>query len=82
LNYRHIFNILGIITLVWATMLLGLVFIWKFIVPISYPSESYTMQFLIGIFKVGASGTLALIWLYLWNKLVQIYFWKTLKAGT
>ncbi|HDD43644.1 MAG TPA: hypothetical protein ENG63_02110 [Candidatus Desulfofervidus auxilii] len=82
MNYRHIFSILGIITLVWATMLLGLVFIWKFIVPISYPSESYIMQFLIGFFKVGASGTLALIWLYLWNKLVQIYFWKTLKAGT
>jgi len=60
-------------------MLLGLIFIWKFIVPISYPSESYIIQLLVGIFKVGASGVLALIWLYLWNKLVQIYFWKTLR---
>lgn len=82
MNYKHVLNILGIITLVWTTMLLGLIFIWSFIVPISYPSGSYIMQFLVGVFKVGASGALALIWLYLWNKLVQIYFWKTLKAGT
>jgi len=80
LNYKHIFNILGIMTIVWITMLLGLIFIWKFIVPVSYPSESYFVQFAIGVFKVGVSSVLALIWLFLWNKLVKTYFWRTLKG--
>jgi len=79
-NYKHVLNILGIITLVWFTMLLGLILIWRFIVPISYPSGSYFMQLIIGVFKVGISGILALIWLYSWNKLVKTYFWKTLKG--
>jgi len=67
-------------TIVWITMLLGLIFIWKFIVPVSYPSESYFVQFVIGVFKVGVSSVLALIWLFLWNKLVKTYFWRTLKG--
>ncbi len=68
-------------TLVWVTMLIGLVIIWKFIVPLSYPSNSYLITFLISTFKVGVSGILAFIWLYLWNKLVKTYFWKTLRGN-
>jgi len=68
-------------TLVWVTMLIGLVIIWKFIVPLSYPSNSYLIIFLVSAFKVGVSGILAFIWLYLWNKFVKTYFWKTLRSN-
>lgn len=67
-------------TIVWIAMLLGLIFIWKFIVLVSYPSESYFARFVIGVFKVGVSSVLAFIWLFLWNKLVKTYFWRTLKG--
>ena len=75
---RGIFLLLGSI---WITIIPGLVIIDLFIVEIPTPTPLLP-ALVVGTLKVGVSGGLVFLWLYLWNKLVKTYFWRNIKNNT
>ena len=69
----------GILSFVWILMLLEFIIIAGWIADINDPiGQNVLIRIGIGIFKVGLSGILGLGWLYLWNKIVKLYFWRNI----
>ena len=74
---RRIFGLFGMILIVWLSMLVGLAFIFGIVLPFNIPSKDWFSQFLTSVFQVGVSALLALLWLWMWKKLENLYFWRT-----
>ena len=78
-----LYPLFGILFLVWLIILGEFVIIAGWIVDIPNPvSNGLMAQILVAIGKVGLSGLLVLGWLYLWNRIVKIYFNWALKNNS
>lgn len=60
-------------------MLIIFYFIDQIIVPLRINTGIPYGPFITGVAKVVVSGILIFLWLFSWNKLVEIYFWKTIR---
>jgi len=66
--------LIGIAFFVWVSMLFGLWVTWKFVVPLQLPNPV-----LGDVAKVWLGAGLAVLWLWIWRKIANTYFWQTIK---
>lgn len=69
------------ILLVWLSMLVGLALIFGIVLPFNIPSKDWFSGFFTSVFQVGVSALLAFLWLWIWKKLENLYFWRTINQS-
>lgn len=84
-DLRNNLGLLLIISVIWVLLLIGILFLKIYIGPMvaistldKYFSHAF-IDFVTSIVKVIIAGVYVLIWLYLWNRSVRTYFWRTVK---
>ncbi|MHA1264813.1 MAG: hypothetical protein ACTSRS_06205 [Candidatus Helarchaeota archaeon] len=89
-DLRKHFGLLLIITLIWLMLLIGIVFLKVYIGPLepdpgfvnflqNLGFSSSAISLLTGFVQVTIAAIYVLLWLYLWHRLVRMYFWRTAK---
>ena len=84
-DLRRNLGLLIIITIIWVMLLFGIVFLKVYVGPLAPISTiySYLDANLVNLLTAGVQVLLAAsyvgIWLYLWYRLVRMYFWRTVK---
>jgi hypothetical protein len=82
---RHL-GLIFIITFIWILLLIGIVFLAIYVGPLEAGSIIYTyihevwfIDLMTGVVQVGMAGTYVLVWLYIWQRMVRMYFWRTIE---
>lgn len=84
-DLRRNFGLLLIIGVIWVLLLMGILFLKIYIGPMTADPDLYNyfpaafIDFMTSIVKVGIAGVYVLIWLYVWNRSVRTYFWRSIK---
>ncbi len=84
-DLRRNLGLLVIISIIWLMLLFGILFFKIYVGPLEpIPSiynyfDSTFVNLMTGTVQVLLAGSYVLIWLYLWYKLIQMYFWRTIK---
>lgn len=75
---RRILPIVGIILVIWLLLLLGMFILASFIINLSVPIPGVSGQITTNILRVLLGLVMAVVWLYIWKKLAETYFWKSM----
>lgn len=84
-DLRKNLGLLFIIGIIWILLILGILFLKIYVgnlTPIPEFANNfspYFVSFVTGVVKVGIAGIYVLIWLYIWHRMVRMYFWRTAK---
>lgn len=81
MNWKSTVSISAILLIQWILMIIGLDLIAHYVFYLRIiPDERMTLGYYLneGI-KASIGVLLSTIWLYLWKKLGEIYFWKAVK---
>ncbi|MDD1776865.1 MAG: hypothetical protein LUQ65_01770 [Candidatus Helarchaeota archaeon] len=84
-DLRRNLGLLLIIGVIWVLLLIGILFLKVYIGPMSADDDLINyfpqafIEFVTSVVKVAIAGVYVLIWLYLWNRSVRTYFWRTIK---
>lgn len=85
---RHL-GILIIIFLIWILLLIGFFFLKVYVGPLQ-PDTNFVLfltglcipmsiiNLLTGMVQVFIAAIYVLMWLYLWHRLIRMYFWRTI----
>ena len=76
---RRILDFIFILLFVWACMILGLWVIDTIIVPLQLPAAMNDI--IAAMLKLGISGAMVLLWLWLWREIITRMFWRTTRAS-
>jgi hypothetical protein len=84
-DLRRNLGLLLIIGIIWIVLLIGILFLKIYIGPMEaisslshYFSQSF-IDFMTSVVKVAIAGVYAIMWLYLWNRMVRTYFWRDIQ---
>lgn len=84
-DLRRNLGLLLIIGAIWIILLIGILFLKIYIGPMQaipslskYFSQTF-ISFVTSVVKVVIAGVYALMWLYLWNRMVRTYFWRAIQ---
>jgi len=64
--------------LVWLILLLSTFLVSKFVFSINFGNTTLVQRVATGTARVVASGAIVLIWLLVWKKVTDTYFWRTI----
>jgi hypothetical protein len=86
-DLRRNLGLLLIISVIWVLLLIGILFLKVYIGPLHaidtlydyFPTAAAFIDFVTSIVQVIIAGIYVLIWLYLWNRAMRTYFWRTIK---
>ncbi len=93
-DLKRNFGLLVIIITIWIVFLVGILFLYVYIGETFAPRDSFinfmvrhgfNSNFVIGLFTQVVQGFIGamyvLFWLLLWQRLVRMYFWRTIKKS-
>ncbi|GEM_PF-246907 len=73
--YRHVLNIIGILTVVWVLLfLIVLIPVKILVVPISVPRDVPHAALIEALLQLALTGVFGIIWLVIWYFLIRWYF--------
>ena len=84
-DLRRNLGLLVIISIIWLMLLFGILFFKIYVGPLQpIPSiynyfDSTLVNLITGAVQVLLAGSYVLIWLYLWYRMIRMYFWRTVK---
>ena len=80
---RHL-GLIFIISIIWVLLLIGILFLAIYVGPlqplpeITLYLDPYFVALITGAVKVAMAGMYVLVWLYIWHRMVRMYFWRTI----
>ena len=74
---RRLLPLAAIEVFVWLVLLLSTLLISKVAFAINFGNASITQRIATEATRVLISGIIILIWLLIWKKLTDFYFWRT-----
>lgn len=74
---RRLLPLAAIEVFVWLVLLLSTLVISKVAFTINFGNTSITQRIATQTTRVLVSGVIVLIWLLIWKKLTDFYFWRT-----
>jgi hypothetical protein len=78
---KNLLTLTAVEVFVWATMLLSMLLISRVAFQITLGSEGLAARTATQIVRVIVSGTIVLIWLYVWKRVTDLYFWRAIRRG-
>ena len=75
---RHLMPLAAIEVFVWLILLLSTFLVSKFVFSISFGNATLVQRVATGTARVVFSGAIILIWLFVWKKVTDSYFWRTI----
>lgn len=84
-DIRKNLGLLIIITIIWVMLIFGIVFLKVYVGPLQPIStlsnylDPVLVNLLTQVVQALLGGSYVLIWLYLWYRMVRMYFWRTMK---
>jgi polyferredoxin len=80
-NSKYLLGLVGIISVVWLTMIFCFIIIYFLLSSIEFSSITYIDKLLLNTMWLLLAGLVFLGWLYSWNMLVRVYFRRNLNKG-
>jgi hypothetical protein len=78
---KRLLSLIAIEVFVWATMLLSMLLISKVAFQITLGSDTLAARTATQVARVLVSGTIVLIWLLVWKRITDQYFWRAIRRG-
>jgi hypothetical protein len=78
---KNLLTLMAVEVFVWATMLLSMLLISRVAFQITLGSESLAARIATQVVRALVSGTIVLIWLYVWKRVTDLYFWRAIRTG-
>ena len=75
---RHLIPLAAIEVFVWLILLLSTFLISKFVFSINFGNVTLVQRVATETARVVASGAIILIWLLVWKRVTDSYFWRTI----
>jgi hypothetical protein len=75
---KRLLTLVAIEVFVWATMLLSMLLISRVAFGINIGTGSLTARITTQVARVLVSGTIVLVWLLVWKRITDLYFWRTI----
>jgi hypothetical protein len=75
---RRLLPLAGIVIFVWAMLLLSMLLISRVAFDFSIGTETLFDRIVTQTVRVLVSGTIILVWLFVWKKITDRYFWRTI----
>jgi len=75
---RHLIPLAAIEVFVWLILLLSTFLISKFVFSINFGNVTLVQRVATETARVVASGAIILIWLFVWKRVTDLYFWRTI----
>ena len=75
---RHLIPLAVIEVFVWLILLLSTFLISKFVFMINFGNVTLVQRVATETARVVVSGAIILIWLFVWKKVTDTYFWRTI----
>jgi hypothetical protein len=77
---KRLLTLVAIEVFVWATMLLSMLLISRVAFGIVIGSGTLAARITTQVLRVLVSGTIVLIWLFVWKRITDLYFWRTIRS--
>jgi hypothetical protein len=78
---KNLLALIAVEVFVWATMLLSMLLISKVAFQITLGSDTLAARTATQVARVLVSGTIVLIWLLVWKRITDQYFWRAIRRG-
>ncbi len=75
---RRLLPLAAIVIFVWAMLLLSMLLISRVVFDFSIGTETLFDRIVTQTVRVLVSGTIILVWLFVWKKITDLYFWRTI----
>jgi hypothetical protein len=75
---RRILPLAAIVTFVWAMLLLCMLLISRVAFDFSIGTKTFFERIVTQIVRIFVSGMIVLVWLFVWKKTTDLYFWRTI----
>jgi glucan phosphoethanolaminetransferase (alkaline phosphatase superfamily) len=79
MSLKRILPIAAVEVFVWAMMLLCTLLISRVAFGITIGTEALVDRVLTQVARLLVSGAIVLVWLFVWKKTMDHYFWRTIK---
>jgi hypothetical protein len=79
---RRLLPLVAIVVLVWAMLIACMLLISRVAFEITLgTSETLFMRIVTQAVRIFVSGVIILVWLYMWKKITDWYFWRTVNRS-
>jgi len=75
---KRLFPLAVVVIFVWAMLLLCMLLISRVAFEFSIGTETLFDRIVTQTVRVLLSGTIILVWLFVWKKVTDLYFWRTI----
>ena len=74
---KRLLPLAAIVIFVWAMLLLCMLLISRVAFDFSIGTETLFARIVTQVVRVLVSGMIILVWLFVWKKITDLYFWRT-----
>ncbi len=75
---KRLLTLVAIEVFVWTMMLLSMLLISRVAFGINIGTSSLAARITTQVARVLVSGTIVLVWLLVWKRITDLYFWRTI----